>query len=146
MCPATPTKVFTGSEPESARAADGTQYRDLRVAFAFRERIVPDCSCTGTGPGGLATVKLQNDPTLKGGDIIVSAAGGSIFKGSSRTPYRPSDFTPISNLAKVSADVRGTLAGIKTEAPPQQSASLKVLITAGEDEAKLAEKKPRRRR
>ena len=146
ICPATPTKVFTGSEPETARAADGTQYRDLRVAFTFRERIAPDCSCTGQGPGGLVTVKLQNDPTLERGDIIVSRAGGSVFKGARATPYRPSDFTPVSNLAKVSADVRSTLAGIKTEAPASQSAALKILIAADGDGTIQAEKKPRRRR
>jgi hypothetical protein len=92
------------------------------------------------------TVKLQNDPTLERGDIIVSHAGGGVFKGARATPYRPSDFTPVSNLAKVSADVRSTLAGIKTEAPASQSAALKILIAADGDGTIQAEKKPRRRR
>ena len=34
-----------------------------------------NCTCGGTGTGGLATIKIEDDPTLRRGDIVASADG-----------------------------------------------------------------------
>jgi uncharacterized protein DUF2865 len=41
LCPASPTKIFHGSEIKHAVAADGTRYGALANAFAYRDRVAP---------------------------------------------------------------------------------------------------------
>ncbi|MCC7346984.1 MAG: DUF2865 domain-containing protein, partial [Variibacter sp.] len=82
LCPAAKTQVFHGGAMEHAVASDGTRYADLDEAFTYRDKIVPDCSCTGHGPGGLAQIDIESDPTLRAGDVVVTASGPSIFRGS----------------------------------------------------------------
>ena len=135
LCPAAKTKVFRGSEPDNARASDGTRYRELPVAFAFREKIVPDCSCTGHGPGGLAAIKLEADPTLEPGDMAMTRTGLIAFKGASRVPYRAADFTPVGSYAKISADLRRTLAGIKPDITAKEMPVAIPVVAATEDAA-----------
>src|SRR6185312_3155855 len=94
MCPAAQTKVFNGS-PEHAVAADGARYADLPNAFAFRQRVVPDCTCTGHGMGGLAHLDIDTDPTLRAGDVVAGADGLTVFRGAGQAPYKQNDFVPL---------------------------------------------------
>lgn len=146
LCPAAKTAVFRGSDPETARASDGTRYDELPVAFSFRERVVADCSCTGHGPGGLAALKLESDPTLQAGDIVMGQGGAAVFKGASRMPYRVADFTPIGSYAKVTEDLRRTLAGINSSSSVAQSAAVAIPVVAATEDVDAKPSRTRRTR
>ena len=119
LCPAATTKVFNGGNMNYAVASDGTRYADLDNAFAFRERLVPDCSCTGQGPGGLAQIDVESDPTLRAGDIVVTASGPTVFRGSSQFPYKTADFTPIDDYRRINNQLREQLAELQVNAAAQ---------------------------
>jgi hypothetical protein len=116
MCPAAQTKVFHGSDIKWASASDGTRYNDMDTAFLYRDKVVPDCSCTGKGPGGLAQIDIESDPTLRAGDIVVTAEGPKAFKGAAAFPYRTADFTPVESYGRISSEVRRQLSSIEVDA------------------------------
>ena len=82
FCPASPTKLFRGGEIKHSVATDGTRYTSLENAFAYRNRMVPGCTCTGNGSTGLASVDPNTDPTLRPGDMVATAGGSVTVVGS----------------------------------------------------------------
>ena len=110
LCPASATKVYTGGEIDQASAADGSSYSKLENAFAYRERVVADCTCTGKDIGGTVAMDIYSDPTLRPGDIVVTKAGLMVFKGSKQVPYQTSDFISPEDYKGLPAGVRRTLA------------------------------------
>lgn len=148
LCPAAATKVFNGGDMNHARASDGTRYASLDTAFAFRDRLVPDCSCTGQGPGGLAQIDVESDPTLRAGDIVVTAEGATVFRGSRQYPYQSADFTPIGDYEQLNRTLRTALADLQVNTtvapvvPPQrieQAQQTKPPVRAAERPARQAE-------
>jgi hypothetical protein len=95
FCPASRTMVFSGSKIDSAVAPNGTRYADLDTAFAYRDRLVKNCTCTGKN-GGLAHLDTINDPTLRPGDIVATDSGLAAFTGRGG---RSAEFTPINQLS-----------------------------------------------
>jgi hypothetical protein len=81
FCPASKTQVFNGSTIDYAVAPNGTRYADLDKAFVYRKQIVPGCTCNGRDTFGLARIDTAADPTLRSGDIVVTAEGPMSFKG-----------------------------------------------------------------
>jgi hypothetical protein len=75
FCPASETKLVYGSNIDSAETEDGEAYSELPNAFRYRKEIVAGCTCNGKDPGGLAQVKIEDDPTLRKGDIVASENG-----------------------------------------------------------------------
>jgi hypothetical protein len=75
FCPASETKLVYGSSIDGAETEDGTAYSELPNAFRFRNEIVAGCTCNGKDPGGLAQVKIEDDPTLRKGDIVAGENG-----------------------------------------------------------------------
>jgi hypothetical protein len=144
LCPNAQTQVFNGSNLEYAVSSNGTRYADLNTAFAFRERIVPDCSCTGRGPGGLAHIDIESDPTLRAGDIVVQASGATIFKGSGHYPYNTADFTPIGDYGRINGELRRKLTDMKVDPTAQSGIPAQKLGEAEEPETPKS--KPRRQR
>jgi hypothetical protein len=61
-------------------AADGSTYEKLATAFAFRDRIVPQCTCNGRAPFGTATMRIEDDPTVKAHDLIATERGPVPFR------------------------------------------------------------------
>src|SRR5262245_49864489 len=59
LCPAASMKVFSGSDIAQATAADGSSYQKLATAFAFRDKVVPDCTCNGRDCPVLRQVHLH---------------------------------------------------------------------------------------
>src|ERR1700686_1278207 len=59
FCPASPTKVFFGSNIDGATSASGERYADSENAFAYRKAMRADCTCNGRDPAGLAPVDLS---------------------------------------------------------------------------------------
>jgi Protein of unknown function (DUF2865) len=107
FCPASQTRVFSGGGIDHATATDGTRYASLRNAFAYRERVVDNCTCNGRDPYGLVTLNLTDDSTLRPGDIVATNEGFVAFNGSGR---RQAEFTPIESYSGLSAEWRQRLA------------------------------------
>jgi hypothetical protein len=75
FCPASETSLVYGSNIDDATTQNGKSYSDLPNAFRYRTEIVAGCTCNGKDPAGLAQVKIEDDPTLRKGDIVASANG-----------------------------------------------------------------------
>jgi Protein of unknown function (DUF2865) len=75
FCPASETKLVYGSSIDDAETDDGKPYSELPNAFRYRNEIVAGCTCNGKDPGGLAQVKIEDDPTLRKGDIVAGENG-----------------------------------------------------------------------
>ena len=114
FCPATPTKVFAGSNINTAVASDGTRYSDLATAFSFREKLVAGCTCNGKSPGGLASLDVNKDPTLRPGDIVATKNGLVAFTGASNNI---ANFTPIDSYHGLSQSARDKLSDVKIMPP-----------------------------
>ncbi|TCU66042.1 uncharacterized protein DUF2865 [Bradyrhizobium sp. R2.2-H] len=75
FCPASETSLVYGSNIDDATTENGKSYSDLPNAFRYRNEIVAGCTCNGKDPAGLASVKIEDDPTLRKGDIVAGAGG-----------------------------------------------------------------------
>ena len=75
FCPASETKVVYGSSIDTAATETGKPYSELPNAFRYRNELVAGCTCNGKDQIGLAPVKIENDPTLRKGDIVAGADG-----------------------------------------------------------------------
>ena len=75
FCPASETKVVYGSNIDNAATDSGTPYSELPNAFRYRNELVAGCTCNGKDQIGLAPVKIENDPTLRSGDLVAGADG-----------------------------------------------------------------------
>jgi hypothetical protein len=99
FCPASATKLYSGSNIDYAATSDGSRYADLPNAYRYRKQLVPGCTCNGRTAFGLARVDLASDPTLKPGDVVATK-GGLMAVEAGRD--RIAGFTPLasSNLPK----------------------------------------------
>jgi Protein of unknown function (DUF2865) len=75
FCPASETKVVYGGNIDNAATETGKPYSELPNAFRYRNEIVAGCTCNGKDQIGLAPVKIENDPTLRKGDIVAGSDG-----------------------------------------------------------------------
>ena len=75
FCPASETKVVYGSAIDNAATETGKPYSELPNAFRYRTEIVAGCTCNGKDQFGLAPVKIEDDPTLRKGDIVAGENG-----------------------------------------------------------------------
>ncbi len=75
FCPASKTEVVYGSAIDNAATASGKPYSELPNAFRYRNEIVAGCTCNGKDQIGLAPVKIENDPTLRKGDLVAGVSG-----------------------------------------------------------------------
>lgn len=81
FCPASDTKVVYGSSIDQAATEQGKPYSELPNAFRYRTELVAGCTCNGKDQIGLAPVKIENDPTLRRGDIVAGADGLMVSRG-----------------------------------------------------------------
>jgi Protein of unknown function (DUF2865) len=107
FCPASRTKIFSGSSIDHAVAHDGTRYTELGTAFAYRDHVMPGCTCNGKDAFGLVNMKAAEDPTLRQGDVVATADGFVAYSG---THKRSADFTPVNSAPAISADSKRQLA------------------------------------
>ena len=75
FCPASDTKVVYGSSIDHATTENGKSYSELPNAFRYRTELVAGCTCNGKDQIGLAPVKIDDDPTLRKGDIVAGENG-----------------------------------------------------------------------
>jgi hypothetical protein len=75
FCPASKTELFYGGNIDHAATESGRPYSELPNAFRYRNEIVAGCTCNGKDQIGLAPVSIENDPTLRKGDLVAGANG-----------------------------------------------------------------------
>jgi hypothetical protein len=97
FCPASPTKVFFGSNIDRAYAETGERYADSENAFAYRKALRADCTCNGHNPAGLASVDLAMDGSLRSGDAVATADGLVAYSGIRVGNDQNPDFTPVAS-------------------------------------------------
>ncbi|MBR0871732.1 DUF2865 domain-containing protein [Bradyrhizobium tropiciagri] len=104
VCPGAETRLYSGSDIESARSEQGETYKTLANAFRFQREIVPQCSCRSDAAAGLAAISIEDDMTLRTGDIVAANDGFKIVAVSERQSgaRRSILFRPLSS-AKVQA-------------------------------------------
>ena len=95
FCPASETKVVYGSSIDHAATENGKPYSELPNAFRYRTEMVAGCTCNGKDQLGLAPVKIEDDPTLRKGDIVAGPNGLVVANG--RADKRAAaNFSPVS--------------------------------------------------
>lgn len=75
FCPASETTIVYGSAIDQAATETGKPYTALPNAFKYRTELVAGCTCNGKDQLGLAPVKVEDDPTLRKGDIVAGDEG-----------------------------------------------------------------------
>jgi hypothetical protein len=106
FCPASETKIVYGSSIDQAATDSGKSYSELPNAFRYRKEIVSGCTCNGKDATGLAVMKIEEDPTLRKGDIVAGADGLMVN-------HNPDRRGASLNMSPVSQSVRA-----KYEKPP----------------------------
>jgi hypothetical protein len=137
LCPAAKSEVFTGAEPTESVSSDGTRYSSLKNALLYRKKLVAGCSCTGNGPGGLAQIQIETDPTLRAGDVVVKTDGAAVFNGSNQIPHRTADFTPITSRTLASTETKRLLTGLRIDQTARAKAPLQSLAPTTADNGKI---------
>jgi len=84
FCPASDTKIVYGSNIDNAATETGEPYSELPNAFRYRKEMVAGCTCNGKDQVGLAPVKIEDDPTLRKGDIVAGENGLQVVGRSDR--------------------------------------------------------------
>jgi hypothetical protein len=113
FCPASPTKVFYGSNIDGATSATGERYADSENAFAYRKALRSDCTCNGRDAAGLAPVDLTLDASLRAGDVIATTGGLVAYSGIKVGNNQSPDFTPVASYPGLTADMRARLGEMK---------------------------------
>jgi hypothetical protein len=113
FCPASPTKVFFGSNIDGASSSNGERYGDSENAFAYRKALRADCTCNGRDPAGLAPVDLTLDTSLRPGDVIATTSGLVAYSGVRVGAGQTAEFTPVASYPGLTAEVRARLGEMK---------------------------------
>jgi hypothetical protein len=113
FCPASPTKVFYGSNIDNATSVTGERYADSENAFAYRKALRADCTCNGRDAAGLAPVDLTLDASLRAGDVIATTDGLVAYSGIKVGNNNSPEFIPVSTYPGLTAEVRTRLGNMK---------------------------------
>ncbi len=113
FCPAAKMTVVSTSDPargiDGAVTREGKPYSELPNAYVYRQRLVEGCTCNGK-VGGLTHVDVMEDPTLKRGDVVMTAEGTRVFTGKTKgPPYRTADFVEPSRFPELPRSMRARL-------------------------------------
>jgi hypothetical protein len=99
FCPASETKLVYGTEIDNAATEAGKPYSELPNAFRYRKEIVAGCTCNGKDQVGLAPINIENDPTLRKGDIV-AGANGLVVAGHGADKRASMNFSPASEAVQ----------------------------------------------
>ena len=113
FCPASPTKVYYGSNIDYASSANGERYATSENAFAYRKALRADCTCNGRDPGGLAPIDISLDGSLRPGDVIATTNGLVAYSGVRVGNDQAAEFTPVASYPGLTAEVRARLGEMK---------------------------------
>jgi Protein of unknown function (DUF2865) len=94
LCPAGKTEVVYGNDIDHAATISGKSYALLPNAYRYRTEAVAGCTCNGKDQAGLASVAVENDPTLRKGDIV-AGANGLVVANPGEGKKAEVNFTPL---------------------------------------------------
>ena len=83
-----------GNDIDHAATSTGKPYSQLPNAFRYRTEAVAGCTCNGKDQAGLASVPVENDPTLRKGDIV-AGANGLVVANPEGGKHAEANFTPL---------------------------------------------------
>jgi uncharacterized protein DUF2865 len=112
FCPASQTRIYSGSSIDNSVGPDGRSYRELSTAFVYREKIVAGCTCNGKDAFGLVNTPIAEDPTLRPGDIVATNNGLMAYNGGTST-RTAANFTPVASYPGLSGELRRRLSETK---------------------------------
>jgi hypothetical protein len=101
FCPASDTKIVYGSAIDNAATENGKPYSELPNAFRYRKEIVAGCTCNGKDQLGLASVKIEDDPTLRKGDMVAGSSGLVVAGRGADKRGAALSFAPASEAVRV---------------------------------------------
>ena len=103
LCPSSETKIFTGNSIDEASSKDGKSYSALPNAFRYRKELVPGCTCNGKDVVGLASVKIEDDKTLRRGDLVANKGGFEVVNraGNGQASFSAASDTVRKQFAKL---------------------------------------------
>ena len=119
FCPSAKTVLYSGSQIDSAVANDGSRYTDLDNAFLFRKQLAAGSTCNGRDHFGLTRLDVNNDPTLRPGDVVATKTGLMAYTG---TRNKVADFTPVDSYRGLAKTSRDKLADVKIMPTAQAAA------------------------
>lgn len=96
FCPASKTEVVYGSSIDHAATESGQPYSELPNAFRYRSELVAGCTCNGKDQIGLAPVRIEDDPTIRKGDLVAGPDGLLVAGRSADKRGAALNFTPAS--------------------------------------------------
>jgi hypothetical protein len=99
FCPAGKTEVVYGGDIDNAATEGGKPYSELPNAFRYRNEIVAGCTCNGRDQFGLAPVRIEDDPTIRKGDLVAGADGLMVAGRSADRRGATLNFSPASKTA-----------------------------------------------
>ena len=97
FCPASDTKIVYGGNIDTAVTESGKPYSELPNAFRYRNELVAGCTCNGKDQIGLAPVRIENDPTLRKGDIVAGSDGLMVAGRGADKRGASLNFSPVSD-------------------------------------------------
>jgi hypothetical protein len=100
LCPASETRVVYGGSIDSAATDRGKSYADLPNAFRYRTELVAGCTCNGKDSGGLASISIDDDPTLRKGDLVAGTDGLVVATRSAGHRGASAALAPLSKSAR----------------------------------------------
>ena len=89
-----------GSTINRAYTDTGKSYADFPNAFRYRNEIVAGCTCNGKTSFGLAHIGIENDPTLRRGDIVAGPNGLLVAGGASERRGAALNLSPASDAVR----------------------------------------------
>ena len=104
FCPASETKLVYGSTIDNAATESGQPYSELPNAFRYRNELVAGCTCNGKDQIGLAPVAIENDPTLRKGDIVAGSGGLMVAGRGADKRGALLNFSPASDKLRAISD------------------------------------------
>jgi hypothetical protein len=113
FCPASATRIYSGSSIDGAVASNGERYADSDNAYAYRKALRADCTCNGRDPAGLAPVDLTLDTSLRPGDVIATTSGLVAYSGVRVGANQTAEFTPVASYPGLTSEVRARLGEMK---------------------------------
>jgi hypothetical protein len=138
FCPASHTRLYSGSGIDHAVASDGSRYADLDTAFLYRKKLVAGSTCNGRDRFGLAHIDVNTDPTLRPGDIVATRGGLVAVKA---IKNKVADFAPLAGDRAVPKSTLEKLAGTKImpTAAPQIAPVTMAATGRARDESRSAQ-------
>ena len=114
QCPDAPTALYrmVGDQIDDAVSPSGARYSKLPVAKRYL--TVHDATCACHRDSVISREReILNDPTLRRGDIVMTAEGFRVFEGGGYGPATKSDFVALSQAANIPRGERAELAAME---------------------------------